>query len=143
VNVPDQFQKIGLVLTDHGLVAILKEMTVSFVAPVKGNSIAGHEAPHQPAQGDMATPEEEVKMVGQQGPCVATDLRHPQEGLQAGEEIFVILRVPEDPINSPGHDVLEETGCIESWLARHEGYWVIALLRYWVGLVHPTQARKA
>ena len=88
---------------------------------VKGYGIAGHEAPHQPAQGNMAAPEEEVEMVGQQGPRIAADLRRPEKDLQAGEEIFVILRIPEDPapVNSPGHDVLKEAGGVESGLARH------------------------
>ena len=122
MNVPDQLQEIGLVLTDDGLIAILKEMAVPFVAPVKGNGIAGHQAPHQPAQGNIAAPQQEVEMVGQQGPRIAADLRRPEEGLQAGEEILVILRVPEDPasVNSPGHDVLKEAGGVKSGLARHD-----------------------
>jgi len=52
--------------------------------------------------------------------------------LKAGQEILIVPLVPEDPapLNSPGHDVLEKVGGIESWLARH------GLSGYLVGLVH-------
>ncbi len=96
-------------------------MAISFVAAVEGYGITRHETSHDTTQMNVSAPEQEMEMVGKQGPCITTDLSDPQNRLEAGQEVLVILVVPEDPapLNSPGYDVLKEARGIESWLARH------------------------
>ena len=70
---------------------------------------------------DIFASEQKMKMVWKQGPCITMDSSRIQYVLKAGQEILIVLVVPEDPapLNSPGHDVLEKAGGIESGLARH------------------------
>ena len=49
MNVPDQFQKIGVFLTEDGFVAVLVEIAGAMMAVIEVNSIAGEEASHQVA----------------------------------------------------------------------------------------------
>jgi len=128
MDVSHQRQEIGILLADDRFVTILKEVAVPPVAAVERNGIAGHQRPHQPAQRNIPTPEQEMEMVRKQRPGVAPDPSNRQDRLETGEETLVILTVPEDPgpVNSPGYDVLEETGGIESGMAGHRFYLVIA-----------------
>ena len=129
MDITDQLQEIGLVFANDRFVAILKEMPISPVAAVEGDGIAGHETSHGPAQMNIFASEQEMKMVWKQRPCITMDSSRIQHVLKAGQEIPIVLLVPEDPapLNSPGHDVLEKAGGIESGLARH-GYLVIWLI---------------
>ena len=122
MDITDQLQEVGFIFANDRFVAILKEMPISPVAAVEGDGMTGHEASHGPAEMDIFAPEQEMKMVWKQGPCITMDSSRIEHILKAGQEILIVLLVPEDPapLNSPGHDVLEKTGGIESWLARHK-----------------------
>jgi hypothetical protein len=126
MDITDQLQEIGLVFTDDRFIAILKEMPISLVAAVEGDGITGHETPHEMTQMNVSASEQKMKMVWKQGPCITMDSSRIQYVLKAGQEILIVLVVPEDPapLNSPGHDVLEKAGGIESWLARHGSIWL-------------------
>ena len=126
MDITDQLQEIGFIFANDRFVAILKEMPISPVAAVEGDGITGHETSHGPAQMNIFASEQEMKMVWKQRPRITMDSSRIQHVLKAGQEIPIVLLVPEDPapLNSPGHDVLEKAGGIESGLARH-GYLVI------------------
>ena len=121
MDITDQLQEIGLVFTNDRFVAILKEMPVSPVAPVESDGITGHEASHGPAQMNVFASEQEMKMVWKQCPRITMDSAHIQNVSKTGQEILIVLLVPENPgpLNSPGHDVLEKAWGVKSWLARH------------------------
>ena len=123
MDITGQLQEIGFIFANDRFVAILKEMPISPVAAVEGDGITGHETSHGPAQMNIFASEQEMKMVWKQRPRITMDSSRIQHVLKAGQEIPIVLLVPEDPapLNSPGHDVLEKAGGIESWLARH-GY---------------------
>jgi len=46
MDVTHQFQKIGVLLTENGFVAVPEEMAVSLMPSVKGYGISGKESPH-------------------------------------------------------------------------------------------------
>jgi hypothetical protein len=46
MDVPCQLQKIGFFLTDNGFIAILKEMSVSFMPSIEFDHISGHQFSH-------------------------------------------------------------------------------------------------
>ena len=47
MDVAEQLHKIAVLLAHNGFVAILKQVTVTLVAPIVGLGIAGQKAPHQ------------------------------------------------------------------------------------------------
>jgi len=51
VNVPREFQEIGVFLTDNGLVAVLKEMSPALVSPVEIHHISCQQLPHAAREG--------------------------------------------------------------------------------------------
>jgi hypothetical protein len=46
MNVPGEFQKIGVFLADNGLVAVLEKMTVSFVPFIEVDDKTSEKFPH-------------------------------------------------------------------------------------------------
>jgi len=109
MDITDQLQEIGFVFANDRFVAILKEMPISPVTAVEGDGITGHETSHGPAQMNIFASEQEMKMVWKQRPRITMDSSRIQYLLKTGQEIPIVLLVPEDPapLNSPGHDVLE------------------------------------
>jgi hypothetical protein len=47
MNVTNQLPKIDLLITNHGMITILKEMPMPKMAKVVGHGIAGEETPHE------------------------------------------------------------------------------------------------
>ena len=60
-------------------------------------------------------------MVWDQGPGVALGLGFFQDICQAIEEGVAVLVIPKDfpAFDPPGHYMLQDTGSVKSWLARH------------------------
>jgi hypothetical protein len=123
VNVAHQFQKIWVLLAEDGLVSILKERAVPTMAAVVGNSISGEKPGHDGSQGDSACLQEEVNMVGQQGPGITGRRGFGQEASQAIQEIPLVLIVLEDALSldPTQNEVVEGTGIIEAGLSGHGG----------------------
>ncbi|MFO8165984.1 MAG: hypothetical protein R6T98_15805 [Desulfatiglandales bacterium] len=82
------------------------------MAFIEGDCIASHEAAHDLAEWNCSSAQEEVKVIGHQGPCVALGLGFFQDDGKPTEERFAVFVVPEDfaTFNSSGHDVLEKAG---------------------------------
>jgi len=51
MNIPDQLQQIGILFTQKGLIAILKQVAVAFMPSVKLLSIAGQNPAHDRGYG--------------------------------------------------------------------------------------------
>jgi hypothetical protein len=47
VEIPDQFQEVGLRLHHDGLVPVLEEVADAFVAPIEGPRVPGEQRPHE------------------------------------------------------------------------------------------------
>ena len=88
---------------------------------VEGDGVSGHEAAHYFAKWRRAYAQKKVKMVRNQGPSVALGLGFIKDNGEPFQERRAVLIIQEDlsSFNSPGHDVLEETWGVKSWLAGH------------------------
>jgi hypothetical protein len=51
MNVSYQFKQVGVLLTQYGLIAVLKQMPTPAVAPVVGNGISGQQSSHHRRNG--------------------------------------------------------------------------------------------
>ena len=70
VEVADEFQEVGFLLHHDGFVPVLEEMTRPVVAAVEGPRVPREETAHAPGEGAMPRPEQEVRVVREQGPGV-------------------------------------------------------------------------
>ena len=87
MDITGQFKQIEVFLADDRLVAILKEMASSFVPQVEVDRVAGHQAPHTPGQGLFSGPNQQVKMVGHQGPGINGPTARPAQFRQPVDEV--------------------------------------------------------
>lgn len=68
MNITDQFEKVGVFFAENRLVAILEELPVPPVPPIKSKSIAGEKAAHDRCDGHRAGLQEQMKMIGDKRP---------------------------------------------------------------------------
>ena len=66
VNIPYQFQQIGLFLAQDRFVAVLKEMPASVVFPIEGDGVPREKFSHDTRNRGTSRPEQQVYMVGHQ-----------------------------------------------------------------------------
>jgi hypothetical protein len=64
MNVADQFLEIELFLAHDRFEAILEKLTVTVVAPVKTDDIAGQQPAHQSGQRSITGPEKKMSVIG-------------------------------------------------------------------------------
>jgi hypothetical protein len=109
MNVSDQFQEIGILLTQNGFVTILEEMAISAVPPVKGNGISGQKPPHKCSQGNLTGLQQQVEVTGENAPGQTAGLGFHQEDSEPIKKIVAVGIIPKDlsPFNSAGHDVMQ------------------------------------
>ena len=63
MDISHQFHQIGILLTDNGLIPILKKMAVPIVALIEFHHISGQETPHALCQRYLSCFAEEMKVV--------------------------------------------------------------------------------
>jgi len=68
MDVPHQFQKVGFLLADNGLVAVLKQVAGALVSEVEIDRIPSEQSAHEQAQLCFHGLNQQVKMVWDQGP---------------------------------------------------------------------------
>jgi len=121
MNITGQFQQIEIFLADDRLVAVLKEMAPSLVAQVEVDRVAGHQAPHAFGKGLFSGPDQQVKMVGYQGPGVYGPSARTAQFRQPGDEVLPVSPGSEylAGLDPPGHDVMQGPGGIQPRLSGH------------------------
>jgi len=122
VDVADRFEEVGILLAEDGFEAVLEKVAVSTVGAVKPEGIAGEQAPHDGGDGDCTASEQQVEVVGDQGPRIAGGLGLPEDLTQALKEVLPVGIGFEylPPFDAPAHDVVEQTWGVYSGFARHE-----------------------
>ena len=123
VEVADQVPEVGVCLDDEGLVAVLEEMAVPAMAPVVRLGVAGEEPAHELGEPLGATPEQQVRVVGQEGPGIDRGPGRRGDRAQAGHESLPILPIGHDlpPLDPAEDDVVQGPRGIQpclSWQAR-------------------------
>ena len=119
VDAADKFFTVRLLLTDDGLVAVLKEMAGSTVTQVVAGCIAREQSGHDGGQGSGAGPEEEVGVVRKEGPGIAGGGGLREEQSAARYEVPSIGDGGEDgaPLDTPDNDMMEDAGGVETGIA--------------------------
>jgi hypothetical protein len=121
VEIPDEFEEVGLLFDHDGLVAVLEEVAHPLVPPVERPGVAREERAHAAGQGARAGADEEMGMVREAGPGVDGESARLHERGQAGHEVGAVGIIPEDggALDSPHHHVVEGLRRIEAGLAGH------------------------
>jgi hypothetical protein len=86
MDIPHQLQKIGIMVTDNGLVAILEKVSGAIVAQIEHHGVTGQKSPHDLGQRPLPRSQKEVKVVVEQGPSIAVGFGFRQENAKAGEK---------------------------------------------------------
>lgn len=90
MDIPDKRQQIRVLLAENGLVAALKQVPVSSMAPVERHRIAGQQPLHDARNGDIARSEQQVKVVGDQCPGKTCCLGIFDNGPQMGQKVIPV-----------------------------------------------------
>ena len=123
VQVADEFQEIRLRFHHDGFVPVLEQVAHPLVAAIEGPGVPREQGPHAAREGPLPGPDQEVRMIGQEGPGINRPGAVLHQGGQARREVGPVPVVAEErsPLNPAHHDVVEGPGGIEAWLARHDG----------------------
>ncbi len=121
MDITGQFQQIEIFLADDRLIAVLKEVSPSFVPQVEVDRLPGHQASHAPGQRLFFGSDQQVKMVGHQCPGVYGQSTRPGQFRQPIDEVLPVFPGSEclagfDP---PAHDVMQGPGGIQPRLSGH------------------------
>jgi len=121
VNIPDQLKQIGILLTQNGFIAVLKQDPASLMAPIKAPGIPTHHTSHQVASRRLTRPEQQVKVVGHEGPGVTAIADPGETGRQAGKKVGSILIGTENssPFNASAHHMIQRPRQMQTRLSRH------------------------
>jgi hypothetical protein len=119
--VPDQFFEVDLFLADDGLVTVLEKLTCTVMTTVEGHDISSQEFTHEESKAQRPASQKEVSMIRQECPRIACRLCLGEKGGKPINEVQSIRVGAENvsTLNSPYHDVVKDTGCIETGSSRH------------------------
>jgi hypothetical protein len=121
VDVPDQLAEGGPLFHHDGLVPVLEEGADPVMPAVVGEGISGEAPPHEPGQALGAAPEQQVGMVGQQGPGVEGRPGGRGHRAQARHKGLAVLLIGHDPppLHPAEDDVVQGPRNVESRLPGH------------------------
>ena len=121
MNIPDEFQKIGILLAQDRLLAVLKQVPVSSVSAIELAGVPGQNPSHDRGERRLAGPKKEMKVVGQERPRIAGRLGLPKNRPEPPKECLVVRPGEEDPapLYSPGDDVVNGPWSVDPCLSRH------------------------
>ena len=121
MNVADQFGEIGIFLTENGLIAILKKLTMAVVPLIEGNRMTREKPGHDPMKGDCAGLEEQMSVIAEECPCIAGGMGVGEYLPHSFDEAIFVDIVAEDQssLDAPDDDVVEHTFGIETGMTGH------------------------
>lgn len=121
MNVPNQFQQIGIFLAQNGLIAILKKMSPAVVTSVVADHITGQQSSHQFSDRRIARSKQEVGMVIEQCPGKTAGIRLFYQVTQTAKKIGAILFVFKNTLSiDPSDDnMMKSTWRIDSGFTWH------------------------
>jgi len=121
MDIPHEFQEIGFLLAEDGLVAVLEEMTRSPVAPVVRDGVSREKAPHHLRERRLSGFEEKMEVVRDKGESVTPGLRLIEDDAKTVQEEVTVVVVTEDdpPLDSSRYDVMQGVSGIYAGFTRH------------------------
>jgi hypothetical protein len=110
------------------MITVLKEMPVTNMTKVVGDSVTRQETPHKFWKTRRSTSYQEMSMVAHQGPGIDPGFRFLRKITQAVDKVFpVFIVINDSPFFNPSEDhVMEGSGSIESRLTGHTtSFWLL------------------
>ena len=88
---------------------------------VKGDSITGENFPHQIPKGSVTRADKQMEMVGHQHPCITSAASQSKILFKSTKKVIPVAVIKKDilAIQTPGDDMMNRTGDIESSVSRH------------------------
>jgi hypothetical protein len=124
MNVSDEFQKIGILLAQDRLVPVLEKMPVPTVTQIEADRIPGQKPAHQSSDWSSPCSQEEVKVIGEDGPGIARCFCSLEVRSKPFQKIIAVIIIEEDlaPVDPPTDDVMKSSGDIDSCFSGHESF---------------------
>lgn len=121
VDVADELQEIGFLLAEDGLVAVLEQVAGPLMASVVPDRIGRQKAPHHLCKRVPSRPEEQMKVVRDEGEGVAVRLRLVKDHAEAVKKEVPVIIITEDhpPLDASRNDVMQGTCGIYAGFAWH------------------------
>jgi hypothetical protein len=121
MNVTHQLPKINVFIADDGMIPVLKQMPVSEMTKVVSYGIPGEEPSHEFRKTRWAASQEQMGVIGQQGPCVDMGFGLFGKIAQAFNETLPVPVIGYNLLffNPSDDDMVEGSGSIESGLPGH------------------------
>jgi hypothetical protein len=123
MNIANQFQQIGILITHDCLVAPLKKVSYLPISPVKILAISKQKRLHNSAQRGFFNLQKKVDVVFHQCIGIETEMKFSFGMRKVDKEFFEILFMPEYalPPISPADDMVECTGKMYPRTTSHTG----------------------
>src|SRR4030066_2113107 len=114
MNVTDQFQEIGVLLTDNRFVTILKQMATPVVFQIISDGMTRQKTPHQFRNSLGTTEYQEVEVIIHQSPSHYFRSSHLHQFTDTRDKILPVLFVKEyrKPFHSPYHYMVKYPRCV-------------------------------
>jgi hypothetical protein len=121
MNIPGQFQQIGVILTNNRLVPVLEQMSKSAIPPVKIDYVTRKKLAHAFRKRLLPCPDQEMKMIRQKRPGIDDPVPILTKSFYSPQEIHPIKIVPKylAPLNPSANHVVQGSRSIQSGLSRH------------------------
>jgi hypothetical protein len=115
-DVTHQFQEVGVFLAKNRLNTILEQVTGSSVSSVEPHGIAGQKTTHYRGDRHGSGSQEQVEVVGNQGPCITSGIRFLENSPQSFQEMVPVLVAAKylPTFNAPDHHMMQGAGSIYS-----------------------------
>jgi hypothetical protein len=109
VDVAHQLQQVRVFLAQNGLVPILKQVPASPVPQVETDGIARQKPPHDIGNGNKPGAQQNMKVIGHQGPCKTAGLTVAQNTAKPIQKIIAVAVVPENlpALDSSDNDMVQ------------------------------------
>jgi len=125
VDIAHQVFEVGILLTDNRFIAVLKEMSGTFVPAIKTGGVSGQKSCHNRRQRHCTGAKQQVCVFCKEHPCV-TDCPGFRKKIAApSKKVPSIGKASKDgsPFYSSDDDMMEDSRSVETGSARHDGWY--------------------
>jgi hypothetical protein len=121
MDIAHQFEKIALLFTYDGFVAVLKQVTLPAVAQVVGDGVSGEQAAHESGQTILAAAQKEMGVIAEQRPGIDRCAALVRQAAQAVNETLAVDIILNDKalFYTAKDDVMQGAWRIKAGLAGH------------------------
>ena len=116
MDISNKFQKVRVLFTNNGFVAVLEKVARTLIAPVKPNSMACEQPSHDGGQLGSRWAEKQVSVIGHECPCQAISVRFWQQFRQSCQKRLPVLVIEKNlpSLDPSDNDMLKNSRDIQS-----------------------------